>query len=850
MRSTAFHTITRTVSPRAVLLAAGFAVSALATGVSAQTTYTWTNLSGGLWNTAANWSPTGIPGAADTAILGDTATYTVSAAGGPSIGMLEMQNAMATLGVPAGSSLFVHMSTGPGVIVVNHDLMAPTTYLYLYGNNATIDSPVVLNADPGMGIPLDRARLATSTGSGQTLGTSAVVSGSGRIQGAIINNGLITATSGNAFDFVSANITQPTTGVIRAENGGTLAFGASSSIVGGIVEAHAGGTSTASGGQLMDLAIMGPGELGVQAGGTMFVSGFVDGDGTIVVNNDQQPATTYLYLQGNNATFDASVRLNANPGAGVPLDRARLASNSGSGQTLGENAEVFGSGRLQGAIINNGLVTATSGNAIEFVSANITQPTTGVIRAENGGTLTFGASSSIVGGIVEADAGGTSTSSGGQLMDLAIMGPGELGVQAGGSMLVSGLVDGDGTIVVNNDQQPATTYLYLQGNNATFDASVRLNANPGAGVPLDRARLASNSGSGQTLSENAKVFGSGRLQGVIINNGLITATSGNAIEFVSANITQPTTGVIRAENGGTLAFGASSSIVGGVVEADAGGTSTSSGGQLTDLAIMGPGELGVQAGGSMLVSGLVDGDGTIVVNNDQQSATTYLYLNLDNAMFDAHVRLNANPASGVPLDRARLAANAGTGHSLGKNSLLSGNGYLQGSIVHHGLISPGDGTGGIGEFQMTAAQTFSSEMNLDIELGGAATGEFDRLVGNGVLDLNGTLNVSYVNSYVPAGNERIKVIDNPTVNNEFATVNFAQRLSPTGPEHVVYNTNNVMVVMCFADCDGNGSLSIFDYICFGNAYASNDPYADCNLSGSLNIFDYICFGNKYAAGCP
>ncbi|MCA9277479.1 MAG: hypothetical protein H6815_01675 [Phycisphaeraceae bacterium] len=55
---------------------------------------------------------------------------------------------------------------------------------------------------------------------------------------------------------------------------------------------------------------------------------------------------------------------------------------------------------------------------------------------------------------------------------------------------------------------------------------------------------------------------------------------------------------------------------------------------------------------------------------------------------------------------------------------------------------------------------------------------------------------------------------------------------------------------CYADCDGSGALNIFDYICFGNAYANNDPYADCDGSGTLNIFDYICFGNEYANGCP
>ncbi|MCA9278046.1 MAG: hypothetical protein H6815_04570 [Phycisphaeraceae bacterium] len=60
----------------------------------------------------------------------------------------------------------------------------------------------------------------------------------------------------------------------------------------------------------------------------------------------------------------------------------------------------------------------------------------------------------------------------------------------------------------------------------------------------------------------------------------------------------------------------------------------------------------------------------------------------------------------------------------------------------------------------------------------------------------------------------------------------------------------VLDSVCYADCDGSGSLNIFDYICFGNEYAAGTTYADCDGSGSLNIFDYICFGNEYAAGCP
>lgn len=54
---------------------------------------------------------------------------------------------------------------------------------------------------------------------------------------------------------------------------------------------------------------------------------------------------------------------------------------------------------------------------------------------------------------------------------------------------------------------------------------------------------------------------------------------------------------------------------------------------------------------------------------------------------------------------------------------------------------------------------------------------------------------------------------------------------------------------CYADCDGNTTINVFDYICFGNLYANADPGADCDGNGAFNVFDYICFGNAYAAGC-
>ena len=56
--------------------------------------------------------------------------------------------------------------------------------------------------------------------------------------------------------------------------------------------------------------------------------------------------------------------------------------------------------------------------------------------------------------------------------------------------------------------------------------------------------------------------------------------------------------------------------------------------------------------------------------------------------------------------------------------------------------------------------------------------------------------------------------------------------------------------ICYADCDGSGSLDFFDFLCFQNAFANGSTYADCDASGSLDFFDFLCYQNAFAAGCP
>jgi hypothetical protein len=55
---------------------------------------------------------------------------------------------------------------------------------------------------------------------------------------------------------------------------------------------------------------------------------------------------------------------------------------------------------------------------------------------------------------------------------------------------------------------------------------------------------------------------------------------------------------------------------------------------------------------------------------------------------------------------------------------------------------------------------------------------------------------------------------------------------------------------CYADCDGDGELAFFDFLCFQNLFAAADPGADCDGSGVHDFFDFHCFPNAFAAGCP
>jgi hypothetical protein len=54
---------------------------------------------------------------------------------------------------------------------------------------------------------------------------------------------------------------------------------------------------------------------------------------------------------------------------------------------------------------------------------------------------------------------------------------------------------------------------------------------------------------------------------------------------------------------------------------------------------------------------------------------------------------------------------------------------------------------------------------------------------------------------------------------------------------------------CHADCDDDGMLDLFDFLCFANEFNTGEPAADCDGNGEYDLFDFLCFMNTFNAGC-
>jgi len=54
---------------------------------------------------------------------------------------------------------------------------------------------------------------------------------------------------------------------------------------------------------------------------------------------------------------------------------------------------------------------------------------------------------------------------------------------------------------------------------------------------------------------------------------------------------------------------------------------------------------------------------------------------------------------------------------------------------------------------------------------------------------------------------------------------------------------------CYADCNGDGKLDLFDFLCFNNDFNLKGAYSNCNGDNAWDLFDFLCFVNAFNLGC-
>ena len=426
-----------------------------------------------------------------------------------------------------------------GVLTVNPTLINTSTSILLTdGANITGTGTVVLST-PGTTSEL------RSTGAGVPIhGASHTIRGRGLISAVMINAGAIRADVAGQ-DLILSTQDKTNTGLMRAENGGTLemqsiiisqvapgsiaAVGAGStaelagvSIFGGSLGATNGGlVSVALSSSVADLTMSGPSQ--IQGFRTLDVSGTLVHNGVMTVNPALINTTTGVrFADGSLLTGNGRIVLSNNSVTSL------VSSTSGS-FTQDADHTIEGRGRISAAMTNNGavranqaglpmeiegaaktnngLMRAESGGILNLLTTTIDQGPNGRIVADGVGSSVDLTNSTVNGGTLEASNGGLVRvlNGNGTVAGTAISG--RVDISGFRALSVGASTVNNGLITVNSDGINTSTFLRFTGDHTLGgNGTIRLaNTNSTATIDADIGVTLATLGAGQRLEGIGRV---------------------------------------------------------------------------------------------------------------------------------------------------------------------------------------------------------------------------------------------------------------------------------------------------------------------------------------------------------
>ena len=446
----------------------------------------------------------------------------------------------------------------------------------------------------------------TSDGHTATLTNAGTIQGAGRLgdgDGSLtfVNQGRVIATGGNAISLNLPSTTVTNTGLLEDTGAGGLL------IYGTTVDGTGGGTILAAGAgahvDLQSATIIG-GTLGTSGGGVIqtvdrgsVLRGASLGAGsTVTVLNNTTltlrdalatSGTVLLNSAGNFTQLAASGVVTLQTGSLVQMTdnfENRITSD-GHAATLTNAGTIQGAGRLGDGdgnltLINQGTIDATGANTLSLSTPGKTVTNTGLLEDTGaGGVLIFNTTvDDTAGGTASGAAAGTVLAAGaGAHVDLqtATIVGGTLSTSGGGaiqsvdrgSLLQGATISAGSTVTVLNNtsltlagtlSDAGTVLVASAGNYTALRASGAVTLQGGTVQLSDNFenRITSD-GTASTLTNAGTIQGAGRLGDgdgnlAFVNQGVVSATGGNALTLNSPGAAVINTGTLQATGTGGL----------------------------------------------------------------------------------------------------------------------------------------------------------------------------------------------------------------------------------------------------------------------------------------------------------
>lgn len=174
--------------------------------------------------------------------------------------------------------------------------------------------------------------------------------------------------------------------------------------------------------------------------------------------------------------------------------------------------------------------------------------------------------------------------------------------------------------------------------------------------------------------------------------------------------------------------------------------------------------------------------------------------------------------------------------NVNSTGVVGGSGRINGRLNNNtgGTVAPGTSAGTL---TVTGIYAQAAGSSLAMEIGGTAAGTFDKLAVLGTALLNGTLNVSLINGFIPAPTDTFQILTaaNLAINTRFtnttpAPANLLTIPGGTFNVNYTYGVNGFVTLTNFTpggvpgDYNGNGTVDAADYVLWRNGGPlQNDP---------------------------